>query len=92
MATRPAFADLRTAKPAPEPEVAVAEEKQSSAPKPARKHIQTSVRLTHKEWTALNSLAASKRDSPDAPRVSIHDLVKAGIHHILAVNGIELRE
>jgi predicted DNA-binding ribbon-helix-helix protein len=83
MAQRPAFGALKKAKPAP----AAATPAPADAVPAAR--IQTSVRLEPAMWAALNDLATRKRIE-GGRRVTVHDLLIEGGHHVLATNGIKL--
>jgi predicted DNA-binding ribbon-helix-helix protein len=81
MAQRPAFGALKKAKPAPAAAT-------PAAAAPAAR-IQTSVRLEPAMWAALNDLATRKRIE-GGRRVTVHDLLIEGGHHVLATNGIKL--
>ena len=81
MAQRPEFGALKKAKPAPAAAT-------PAAAAPAAR-IQTSVRLEPAMWAALNDLATRKRIE-GGRRVTVHDLLIEGGHHVLATNGIKL--
>ena len=84
MAQRPSFGALKKAKPALGVVTPAAAARPAGAPR-----IQTSVRLEPAMWAALNELATRKRIE-GGRRVTVHDLLIEGGHHVLATNGIKL--
>ena len=88
MARKPAFSTLTKTKPTAEP-AAPALTRSATAPKPAADRIQTTLRLEPAIWAALIDLAVRKRVST-GQRITVHDLVLEGVHHILALNGAHL--
>jgi len=102
LAKRPAFSDLKKAKPAPDepapsprpvPVVRPGVHAPAPSPVPAAKpeRVQTSIRLDPAMWAALVELSAQKR-LQTGQRTSVHDLLIEGARHILAVNGVKLSE
>lgn len=88
MAQRPTFGALKKTKPVAETPPLAPIDPTPAAPEQAPR-IQTSVRLDPAMWAALNDLARRRRIETGR-RVTMHDLLIEGGHHILAVNGIKI--
>ena len=89
MAKKPAsFGTLRKAKPAAEPAPVKDSQSEPTVVTQAER-IQTSLRLEPAMWAALNDLATRQRVDTGR-RVTVHDLLIAGVRHILAIHGVKL--
>jgi predicted DNA-binding ribbon-helix-helix protein len=87
MAQKPSFGALKKEKLASAPVAPESESVELVAERQAPR-IQTSVRLDPAMWAALNDLATRKRIATGR-RVTMHDLLIEGGHHVLALNGVK---